>query len=49
MRAEFRPGFGRRLLAGESAGALKDLPEFLALKRELVALIEDGERTELAA
>ena len=49
IRAEFRPDFGRRLLAGESAGTLKDLPEFLALKRDLVALIEDGERTELAA
>ena len=40
--------FGRRYLAGESARAVKSLPEFIAMRERLMAAISEASQAELA-
>ena len=40
--------FGRRYLAGESARAVKSLPEFIAMRERLMAAIGEASQAELA-
>ena len=39
--------FGRRYLAGESARAVKSLPEFIAMRERLMAAIGEASQAEL--